>query len=170
MSSTVRVVVSFVVVVAACEGGGGWSQSRESAEGGVPTPTPVIDAPKEGEIGSLCARNGDCTSAQCLAIGRCTHACAAASECPVSWACDGVAGAGLLCTCAPTGGGEACNGRDDDCDGFADNGATCGDGLVCVAGSCQCPPERACDGAGSGCTDLANDPDHCGACGNRCGA
>jgi hypothetical protein len=31
---------------------------------------------------------------------------------------------------------ETCNGKDDDCDGTADNGATCGEGQQCVNGQC----------------------------------
>jgi hypothetical protein len=59
-------------------------------------------------------------------------------------------------------------------------GVFCGPDAICVRGACQfalavCPPDRcplACpDGlvdCGDGCTDLARDPRHCGACGEAC--
>jgi hypothetical protein len=62
--------------------------------------------------------------------------------------------------CAPTnaaihpGAVEICNGLDDDCDGRIDNNA-CAPGLTCCVRLAAC-------------LDLANDPNHCGMCGNAC--
>ena len=35
---------------------------------------------------------------------------------------------------------ESCNGLDDDCDGFTDNGASCGAGKVCALSRCVDAP------------------------------
>lgn len=92
-------------------------------------------------------------------------------------------------TCTPTA--EQCNGEDDDCDGTIDEGfdllsdpENCGAcnmvcelpnaSAACVSGECAvdaCAPGRAdCDGDWTnGCeTNVDQDDDHCGACGNRC--
>jgi hypothetical protein len=77
------------------------------------------------------------------------------------------------------GASEACNGRDDDCNGIVDDGAEATCGLpsatgVCSAGECaiatcsvgfaDCDHDRA-----TGCeTVLATDLANCGACGNDC--
>src|SRR5262249_51268054 len=111
--------------------------------------------------------NADCPSALCLASGRCTRPCAGAGDCPPSWSCGVVAGAGELCQCTLAG-PETCNGKDDDCNGLVDEGSLCGAGAACVAGAGAC-------GAGkspcpSGCQDLNASADNCGACGARCGA
>jgi len=73
----------------------------------------------------------------------------------------------MLCLCEPSfPEGETCNGRDDDCDGIADNGASCHlPGEVCTNGACGCPEERRCQ---EWCADLDNDTTNCGACGNVC--
>ena len=49
---------------------------------------------------------------------------------------------------------ETCDGKDNDCNGSIDDGATCSGNA-----SCQC---------GGSCIDLTNDPAHCGACNNAC--
>jgi hypothetical protein len=64
---------------------------------------------------------------------------------------------------------ETCNGADDDCDGFVDEGRgvelTCAPGQECVGGACTCPAGNLCDGV---CVDLASDRNHCGSCGAAC--
>lgn len=60
---------------------------------------------------------------------------------------------------------EVCDGKDNDCDNVADDGATCAGLLTCQAGSCACPPTNAC---GSECVDKNTDADHCGACFHAC--
>jgi hypothetical protein len=81
--------------------------------------------------------------------------------------CGGVTrcqGGAVVCV-QVTASSEVCNGRDDDCNGLTDEGATCAGGLDCVNGSCLgrcdagCPGGYACDATG-----------HCapGAC--QCGA
>ena len=56
------------------------------------------------------------------------------------------------------GASEACNTRDDDCDGAVDEGGVCG-----------CPPGFAdCDDDGSCETDTRSDPANCGSCGDVC--
>lgn len=61
---------------------------------------------------------------------------------------------------------EGCNGKDDDCDGTIDNGASCVDVLQsCQAGACACKPENLC---GTACVDRSTDPEHCGSCDLAC--
>jgi Putative metal-binding motif len=47
---------------------------------------------------------------------------------------------------------ETCNGKDEDCDGEIDDGATCSGGMKCMAGKCTdwCTPEE-CEGEGNVC-------------------
>jgi hypothetical protein len=74
----------------------------------------------------------------------------------------------LVCVATPAS-PEACNARDDDCDGATDEGfdlltdtANCGScGHACDAG------DACCRGA---CVDLATTATHCGACTTACGA
>ncbi len=72
--------------------------------------------------------------------------------------CLGDGGGGATWTCAGGIGPspEACDGKDNDCNGVADNGATCGGAQACRDGECvpvcrtneDCPPNRLCrDGA-----------------------
>jgi hypothetical protein len=62
---------------------------------------------------------------------------------------------------------EDCDGKDNDCDGQVDDGATCLDPLYsCQAGSCKCEPENDCPSYG--CVDTATDAKHCGGCGHAC--
>lgn len=60
---------------------------------------------------------------------------------------------------------ETCDGKDNDCDGQVDLGATCSGLKVCVAGACVCSAEHAC---GAECVDKQSDPHNCGTCGNAC--
>ena len=62
---------------------------------------------------------------------------------------------------------ELCDGKDQNCNGTADDGATCPGGGTCSAGVCGCPPKSLCAGA---CVDFATDPKNCGSCGSPCGA
>ena len=60
---------------------------------------------------------------------------------------------------------ELCDGKDNDCDGLTDNGATC-DGLyACTNGACACPAVHACGGE---CVDKSSNPSHCGDCFHPC--
>ena len=66
------------------------------------------------------------------------------------------------------GAAETCDGKDDDCNGKIDDGATCPGGMEsCQAGVCVCPPGNLCGGV---CSNLTNDHDHCGSCNNACPA
>lgn len=64
---------------------------------------------------------------------------------------------------------ETCNGKDDDCDGRADNGGVCPTGQICLDGSCQLSPcrpgETPCNSA---CVNLNEDAKHCGGCNTAC--
>jgi hypothetical protein len=60
---------------------------------------------------------------------------------------------------------EACDGKDNDCDGQTDDGATCSDLTVCQGGACVCAPQNTC---GAACVDKQNDPNFCGGCSVKC--
>lgn len=60
---------------------------------------------------------------------------------------------------------EICDGKDDDCNGAVDDGATCAGTATCQAGACACPPASTC---GAECVDKTTDPNHCGSCSNVC--
>lgn len=62
---------------------------------------------------------------------------------------------------------EACNGKDDNCNGGVDDQAVCPGGGVCQEGVCACPPAHMCNGV---CVDFQTDPANCGGCGNACKA
>ena len=116
-------------------------------------------------FGEPCLKSSDCAAGVCLASGRCSKSCSAASDCPPGpeWIC----GAGGACACTPSG-AEVCDGRDNDCDTRVDNGATCGEAkLSCQNGACACVPGNVC---GSDCFDLQTDPHHCGSCTTACGS
>ncbi len=73
-------------------------------------------------------------------------------------------GGSLVCVGGSPPSVEVCNGLDDDCDGKADDGATCPDGATCVSGACsvKCSKgEFACPGAQI-CVDGWCLPDPCG--------
>lgn len=111
---------------------------------------------------------GDVCAMACRSDAECGPApewrCNAAWAWPEAGAPDG------LCQCESesfpwSAGGELCDGRDNDCNGAVDDGATCPDGAACAAGTCICPPDRLCEGA---CVDVLTSPDHCGACNSAC--
>ncbi len=60
---------------------------------------------------------------------------------------------------------EICDGKDNNCDGAIDTGATCPGQGTCQNGACVCPPENNCGGQ---CVDKQTDKNHCGACFNAC--
>jgi hypothetical protein len=66
-----------------------------------------------------------------------------------------------------SGHAEACDGKDNNCNGSVDDGATCGGLAACQGGACVCPPENTC---GAACVDKTQDPANCGACNNKCPA
>jgi hypothetical protein len=99
-----------------------------------------------------------------VCYGWCTYRCGERTDCGPSpeWGCDPSYGA---CRCASTG-PELCDGRDNDCNGKVDDGASCDNRAErCQRGSCVCPNEASCNGQ---CRDLRFDATHCGACGVVC--
>lgn len=62
---------------------------------------------------------------------------------------------------------ELCDGKDNDCNGIIDDGATCPGLAVCQGGQCVCPLPNRC---GSDCVDKSQDRSHCGECNNACPA
>ena len=128
----------------------------------------VDEGPPKGQIGAPCSSGEECASGICLEIGRCTDICSDATDCPISsnWQCGVLPGQGKICQCMPTGPQEVCNGIDDDCSAFIDEGDPCEEpGMTCEYGSCVCPPENQC---GDGCVDTQTDPSHCGRCDREC--
>jgi hypothetical protein len=73
------------------------------------------------------------------------------------------------------GNAEACDGKDNNCNGEIDEKAKCmvmgilgmeeDKKRACVKGTCVCLPEFQC---GQSCTDKQDDPQNCGACGHVC--
>lgn len=159
-------VVCATAALCACSSGGG-----SGVDSGPEQPGFDAGGPITGQVGAPCTRNADCNSLLCLASGVCTRACTSQASCPSAWNCDAVPNAGTLCVCEKSADTtELCDGRDNDCDGVVDEGATCGNGLVCQGGACSCPPERTCGSDAGVCIELQSDPNNCGACGTRCGA
>ena len=62
---------------------------------------------------------------------------------------------------------EVCNGKDDNCNGQVDDGATCTNGGTCQSGACVCSGSlQSCNGA---CVDIQTDVQNCGGCSQPCG-
>ncbi len=127
-----------------------------------------VDAgPLGDDFGARCTTNTECDAGLCLPSGVCSRACGQRADCPAlaEWTCASSRGA-LFCQCVRQGVGEACDGRDNDCNGIADDGALCTEaGTRCEAGRCVCAPENSCGGQ---CVDRSSNPLHCGACGVVC--
>lgn len=71
------------------------------------------------------------------------------------------------------GAAETCDGKDQDCDGVADNDPAAsswceleeGSTHLCKNGVCACKPENNCS---MGCMDILVNPHNCGVCGHEC--
>jgi hypothetical protein len=131
-------------------------------------------------IGAPCSSASSCPGGICLPAGVCSAPCADAGACPATWTCDADDAGVKVCTCTKTNGGvEVCDGKDNDCDGVVDNGAT----AVCVASgggsfstcieldgggaACECPKTGTACGSDP-CVDLQSDGKNCGRCGRDC--
>jgi hypothetical protein len=62
---------------------------------------------------------------------------------------------------------EVCDGKDNDCNGSIDEGASasCPAASTCQGGACTCAAASQCNGV---CVDLQTDGAHCGSCANAC--
>jgi hypothetical protein len=115
------------------------------------------------QLGKPCRQNSDCASGYCLEGTRCTAVCRNDGECLSGWSCAPLTGVpDKLCQCAPAS--EVCDGADNDCNGAVDDGATCGPGQECRAGSCVCTGTM----CGDACVDVSSDAAHCGRCDGVC--
>jgi hypothetical protein len=134
------------------------------------------------DVGEPCTQGSQCTSGTCSnfqgtdgGTGVCTEPCLSASDCVPGWTCDHAESSGSqgrgVCACTPAA--EACDGKDNNCDGTiddepgADVACTLAAGVPqrCVSGACVCV--AGCGDAGT-CTDLTHDSNNCGACGHAC--
>ncbi|MBS2012185.1 MAG: hypothetical protein JST00_04830 [Deltaproteobacteria bacterium] len=152
-----------------------------AAHGCSPTPTAPADADATGKP---CKSSSDCPTGYCLPLpgepvgGRavCTRECTATSSCLSGWACAPWPGAPDLCQCDNEP--EACDGKDNDCNGLVDDidipANICspiglnGGPWACEDGRCTCKPPRVSCMMGAYCSDLQTDRDNCGACDVRC--
>jgi hypothetical protein len=125
--------------------------------------------------GKACASDGDCADGNPCHINHCD---ARTATCTVKLLDkDGDGHAPIICggddcdDSDPTvypGAPEICDGKDNDCNGKIDDGATCANPLfACQAGACSCRADALC---GPDCVDKNTDARHCGSCGNACGA
>jgi len=126
------------------------------------------DAANCGQCGNLCSAahaSGRCEKGQCV------------SDClPGYFDLDGKAENGCEYACTPSNSGiEICDGKDNDCDGTIDEGATdvgqsCAGGgcqpgvLTCIAGARICvgagqPSQEVCDGRDNDCNGLIDESD-----------
>lgn len=151
---------------------------------GCESPLPPDDAggPDEGRAEFLapCTAPRDCVSGLCLELSGgdalCTRSCVDDSGCPdaENWGCITAEAGENVCGCVPDSASEICgDGRDNDCDGVADDciecgGRECAPGFECVDEECVCGEGR--DACGRACADFRTDSEHCGACDNRCAA
>ena len=126
----------------------------------------AVDAGSGGFLDS-CTVDDDCLSHACLVSQVCSKTCQTDADCPsvVGWSCEEANGVGT-CQCLPVSRTESCNGVDDNCNGTADEGATCPGQEVCQHGGCVCPPANSC---GTDCVDKQTSPLHCGDCATACG-
>ncbi len=131
-------------------------------------------------LGTPCQRNSDCDSGVCLPVGAgqnvCTIRCSGGLDCVPGWTCGPIGGVeGDVCQCTTTT--EVCDGVDNDCDGYVDDGTGaelgCSVYEVCQEGSCQCHPDCAgkrcgdADGCGGTCGGCSGATDYCAA-GGQC--
>lgn len=64
---------------------------------------------------------------------------------------------------------DVCDGKDNDCDGTVDDGATCPNQLdSCQAGVCSCAPQNHCSGQSCQIFDFQSDEANCGGCNTQC--
>lgn len=113
-----------------------------------------------------CSSNSDCSAAypNCQG-GQCIRFCKLDTECDDTFFCKQG-----YCQLCPDGGKrsgkEVCDGKDNNCNGQVDDGATCSGGKLCLAGRCNCPSGQTdCSGT---CFDTSTSSNHCGACGTAC--
>lgn len=136
------------------------------------------------ETGKPCKSSSECPTGFCLPLpgepigGRavCTRECSGASACVPGWACAPWPGAPDLCQCENKA--EACDGKDNDCNGLVDDidipANICspiglsGGPWACEEGRCTCKPPRVSCMMGAYCSDLQSDPANCGSCDVQC--
>jgi hypothetical protein len=154
-----------------------WSKAGETCIPGYVCQASVC---RSAEIGQTCSSAADCPrSGVCEPSGggsstsdggsrdgsvpraTCTTTCNSPADCLQGWTCGPRAmGASQVCQCASAA--EACNGRDDDCDGIVDGAEAT---LECTKRTGNLA--AACCGTGT-CIDLSTDAKNCGACGRNC--
>ncbi len=123
----------------------------------------VLDARRAGAVVvPLAESRGECASGGLRACFDGPAGTSGAGACAAGWtACH--RGALLACQGQRLPLPERCNGHDDDCDGSADDSATC------ARAGCASPCGRSSDCCGGACVDVEASPLHCGACDHACG-